>query len=70
MIMVTVHPIVLAVSIAVSSQSGSSTAETYVYDARGQLVEVQRSGGAPNGILTEYEYDAAYNRVRKKVTGA
>lgn len=65
-----VSPLVLAVSLSVSVQSGGSTTESYTYDARGRLVDVQRSGGAVHGVRTEYEYDAADNRIRKKVTGA
>ena len=65
-----VSPLVLAVSLSVSVQSGGSTTEAYTYDTRGRLVDVQRSGGVSHGIRTEYEYDAAHNRIRKKVTGA
>lgn len=65
-----VSPLALAVSLSVAAQSGGSTTETYTYDARGQLVDVQRSGGVNHGIRSEYTYDAAFNRIRKKVTGA
>lgn len=43
---------------------------TYTYDARGRLVQVEHSGGPNNGVKTEYEYDQANNRTRKKVSGA
>ena len=61
-----------AASLALSamSLSGSSTTETYVYDVRGRLVDVQRTGGVLNGIRSRYEYDAADNRTRRWVTGA
>lgn len=70
MIFTCLSPLALAVSVAVSAQSGGTTKETYTYDARGQLVDVQRTGGVNHGIRSEYTYDAAFNRIRKKVTGA
>lgn len=43
---------------------------TYTYDAQGRLVQVDHSGSVNDGVKTEYEYDAADNRIRKKKTGA
>ena len=43
---------------------------TYTYDAQGRLVQVDHSGSVNDGVKTEYEYDAADNRTRKKKTGA
>jgi hypothetical protein len=70
MILTCVSPLAVAFAVTMAAQSGGSTTETYTYDARGQLVDVQRSGGVNHGIRTEYTYDAAFNRIRKKVTGA
>ncbi len=60
----------MAAALMAIAQAGPSTTETYTYDARGRLVDVQRSGGTNNGIRTQYEYDAADNRTRRRVTGA
>ncbi|MCI4590407.1 hypothetical protein MOK15_09905 [Sphingobium sp. BYY-5] len=43
---------------------------TYTYDARGQVIKVERSGTVNNGITTEYVIDKADNRSSVKVTGA
>jgi hypothetical protein len=59
-----------AMALSAASLSGSSTTETYVYDVRGRLVDVQRTGGLLDGIRSRYEYDAADNRTRRWVTGA
>lgn len=59
-----------AMALSAVSLSGSSTTETYVYDVRGRLVDVQRTGGLLDGIRSRYEYDAADNRTRRWVTGA
>lgn len=42
---------------------------TYRYDARGRLIRVERSGGVNDGITTNYSYDKADNRTRRRVTG-
>ena len=43
---------------------------TYVYDARGRLVQVVRSGGPVSGTQVVYTHDAAGNRTRVQVSGA
>lgn len=43
---------------------------TYVYDARGRLVQVVRSGGPVSGTQVVYTHDATSNRTRVQVTGA
>ncbi len=48
---------------------GSETV-AYTYDAKGRLVKVEHSGSVNDGVKTEYEYDKADNRTRKKTTGA
>lgn len=63
--------IILAFS-AIALFSGTAAAETvtYTYDAQGRVVTVKHTGGPSNGVKTDYEYDAADNRRRKKKTGA
>lgn len=43
---------------------------TYIYDARGRVVQVQHSGTANNGVSTSYSYDKAGNRTNVTTTGA
>jgi YD repeat-containing protein len=50
----------------------ASAAETitYTYDARGRLVQVQRTGTVNNGVNTTYQIDKADNRTNKTTTGS
>jgi len=41
---------------------------TYAYDALGRLTDVQVTGGPGNGVLQNYQYDAAGNRLQQTVT--
>lgn len=50
--------------------ASASEVVTYVYDAHGRLVKVQRSGTVNNGVTTDYQYDKADNRTRVKTTGS
>ena len=43
---------------------------TYGYDARGRLVQVNRSGTVNNNIATNYSYDKADNRLGKTTSGS
>ena len=43
---------------------------TYVYDARGRLVQVIRSGGPVSGTQVTYAHDQADNRTSVQVVGA
>lgn len=43
---------------------------TYTYDAKGRLVQVQRTGSVNNGVATTYAHDKADNRTAKQTTGA
>lgn len=43
---------------------------TYVYDARGRLVQVVRSGTVNNGVTSTYSHDKADNRTNKTTTGS
>lgn len=42
----------------------------YTYDARGRLVQVNRTGTVNNNVVTNYTYDKADNRTNKTTTGA
>ena len=42
----------------------------YIYDAKGRLVRVERSGDVNNGVRTEYSHDKADNRSRVTVSGS
>ena len=48
-----------------ASAAGASETITYRYDARGRLVQVQRSGSVTNGVNTSYTIDNADNRTNK-----
>jgi hypothetical protein len=50
----------------------ASAAETitYTYDARGRLIQVQRTGTVNNGVNTSYTIDKADNRTNKTTTGS
>ena len=41
----------------------------YRYDARGRLMRVEHSGNVNNGVVTNYSYDKADNRILKNTTG-
>lgn len=64
-------PCLILVDLAVSIIPASAAeTTTYTYDAKGQLVKVERSGTVNNGVKVEYTYDKAGNRLKVKVTGA
>lgn len=50
----------------------AAAAETvrYIYDARGRLIRVERTGTVNNGVNTDYEYDKVNNRRRVRVQGS
>jgi hypothetical protein len=43
---------------------------TYIYDAKGRLVRVERTGTVNNGVTTTYSHDKADNRTNVTVTGS
>lgn len=43
---------------------------TYTYDGLGRLVRIVHTGTVNNNLQSDYEYDKADNRTRKKVTGS
>jgi len=61
----------IAGSLLISSAPAlSQETISYSYDARGRLIQVQRSGTVNNGATTAYQLDKADNRTSKAVTGA
>lgn len=49
--------------------ANSSETINYIYDARGRLVQVGRSGRVNDGIQASYSYDRGDNRTNVTVTG-
>ncbi|RHW18128.1 hypothetical protein D1610_06475 [Sphingomonas gilva] len=62
-------PLILPALIA-AAPAAATEAVTYSYDARGRLIEVERSGTVNDGVTTSYAFDDADNRVTKTVTGS
>jgi YD repeat-containing protein len=64
--------IAAAATVAAAAAFPAAAAETltFVYDARGRLVQVQHSGTVNNGVTTSYTLDKADNRTAKTTTGA
>ncbi len=60
----------IAVFATVSSAAFASQTVTYIYDAKGRLVKVVRTGNVSNGVTTEITHDKADNRTGVKVSGA
>ena len=60
----------LGTAILAASAAGASETITYVYDARGRLVQVVRSGTVNNGVTTSYTIDKADNRTGKSTSGS
>ena len=56
--------------LALSVPASAAETITYTYDARGRLVQVQRSGTVNNGVSTTYQIDKADNRTNKTTTGS
>lgn len=63
----------MTVSIAVMFTATAASAGetiTYVYDARGRLVQVVHSGAVNNNVQTTYTHDKSDNRTNVTTTGA
>ncbi len=65
-------PRILLFVLSISCPAAAMSAETatYVYDAKGRLVQVIKSGGTNNGTTTTYDHDKADNRVRVVTNGS
>jgi RHS Repeat len=64
--------ILLAGAAIAAAPALAIAAETiaYRYDSLGRLIRVDRSGGVNNGIITNYSYDKADNRILKNSSGS
>lgn len=62
--------VALTVGLAYSPAASAAETITYVYDARGRLVQVTHSGSVNNGVQTTYTYDKTENRTNVTTTGA
>ena len=60
----------LFVALLFSVPAQAAETITYVYDARGRLVQVIRTGTVNNGVTTTYQIDKADNRTNKTTTGS
>lgn len=60
----------LFLALLVSIPAKAAETITYIYDARGRLVQVVRSGTVNNGVTTSYTIDKADNRTSKVTTGS
>lgn len=58
--------IVTSLLLALPAQANETV--TYVYDARGRLVQVSRSGTVNDGVQASYSYDRADNRTNVTVS--
>jgi hypothetical protein len=52
---------------AAAAAAYASETITYVYDARGRLVRVERKGTVNNNVTANYTYDKADNRTNVNV---
>lgn len=64
--------IILALPAPMFVVSAAQASETirYIYDAKGRVVRVERTGTVNNGVSTDYSYDRANNRRRVLTTGS
>lgn len=60
----------LAIGGLFASSASATETITYVYDARGRLIQVVHSGSVNNGVQTSYTYDKTENRTNVTTTGA
>ena len=61
---------ILPFTMVLASSAQAAETITYVYDARGRLVQVIRTGTVNNGVTTSYTLDKADNRTNKTTTGS
>ena len=56
--------------VSVASAGYATEIINYVYDARGRLIQVVRTGTVNNGVTTNYSLDKSDNRTNKTTTGS
>ncbi len=54
----------------VSGPAWAQETQTYVYDAKGRVTKVIRTGNVNNGVTSTYTLDKANNRRRIVTTGS
>jgi uncharacterized protein RhaS with RHS repeats len=62
--------IAVLVLVALGAAAYASETINYKYDARGRLIQVNRTGSVNNNVVTNYTYDKADNRLTKTTTGS
>jgi len=60
----------IASSLLLAEAAQAAETITYVYDARGRVIQVIRTGTVNNGVTTTYVLDKADNRTTKTTTGS
>ena len=61
---------ILAATGLIAAAAYATETITYQYDARGRLVQVNRSGTVNNNANSTYTHDKADNRTNKTTTGS
>lgn len=59
---------VLVAVTALATAALAAETITYVYDAKGRLIEVKRAGTVNDKVKTVYTYDRVHNRTRVVTT--
>jgi hypothetical protein len=62
--------IAFAIAAAIPALAMASETINYSYDNKGRLVKVERSGTVNNGVVTNYAFDKADNRILKNTSGS
>ena len=62
--------LILILALFASVPASAAETITYSYDARGRLIQVQRTGTVNNGVTTSYAVDKADNRTTKTTSGS
>jgi hypothetical protein len=65
------HKLAIALGVfGLAAAAYASETIKYSYDARGRLIEVNRTGTVNNNVVTNYTIDKADNRTNKTTTGS
>jgi hypothetical protein len=62
--------VTFAIIAAIPALAVASETINYSYDNKGRLVKVERSGNVNNGVVTNYAFDKANNRIFKNTSGS
>ena len=58
----------IVVLLSLAAAADATETITYNYDARGRVIEVNRTGTVNNNVVTNYTIDKANNRTIKNTT--